>query len=160
MMKRLLSILVAFAMSLPVSANDSFISKMYPKVLQNKKDDGSPCRLMSKGNKAYCLQRVIKKDFRKSGDYLYYVVLGQGDDCFACSGVVDIYAISLAGKLVAKKSIEMGSWGMPDEEWQFKKTKNGKIMLLSEECEARRGDVNCVLHTFSLNKGKFIHNLK
>jgi hypothetical protein len=104
-----------------------------------------------------CLEKVISKDFRKSGDNLYYIVLGntERESCHGCGGKVDLYAITPNGKMIKSKDIYLGSWGYAPVEWKFSKQKNGKIALVTKTCFTNGGYTECSKHIFSVVGNKF-----
>lgn len=83
-----------------------------------------------------CISNVISKDFRQSGDNLYYIVLSSlAHGGFAISpGVIDLYAYTKSNQWIVEKGVELGSYGYSPGDWKFKKLKNGKIEIQTESC--------------------------
>lgn len=157
MKKILYAILTSFIVTSTAFANSDFIQKQYPK-------KSGACSIMgeSTSDGYFCVSKVITKDFRKLGDNLYYIVLGKTelDGCHACSGIVDLYAISSRGKVITSKGINLGSWGNPPDEWKFTKRKDGKVIILTETFYMVGGDATHTKLSFSIKGDKFIHTSK
>lgn len=104
------------------------------------------------------IEFVETKDFRPSGNYLYKIVGKTGNaDCHICGGIVEISAFDKSGKLVAKGSKELGSWGKPLSGWKFKKSK-GKVVAYAKYCFTGQGQTECETQTATVSGKKVNFN--
>lgn len=105
-----------------------------------------------------CISNVISKDFRQSGDNLYYIVLSSlANGGFTSSpGVIDPYAYTKSNQWIVEKGVELGSYGYPPGDWKFKKLKNGKIELQTESCLTHMGEIECTEFTYAVKNNRFV----
>lgn len=105
-----------------------------------------------------CISNVISKDFRQSGDNLYYIVLSSlANGGFTSSpGVIDLYAYTKSNQWIVEKGVELGSYGYPPRDWKFKKLKNGKIELQTESCLTHMGETECTEFTYTVKNNRFV----
>lgn len=135
---RILSTLALSLISLPSSANlANHLLEQYGV------EDGGSCRVMKKtSSERWCVAKVIDKDFTLKGDYHYFIILGRGEDCHLCSGLVDIYALNHAKKqLIALRDIALGSWGEAPNEWDFTQRKSGKVTISTTDSFVQNGNL-------------------
>lgn len=155
MKKQILGTIIGLLSTAALADNSTFLQQFYPYDAHNK------CYVMEKGTESYsniCVQDIISKDFSQSGGNIYKVVRsGEAyGGIHAAPGIVDLYAYSPSGTLIAKHREEIGTFGYPPSEWKFKKKKNGKEEINTEECVTGQGITECTKISFSLKGNKFV----
>lgn len=155
MKKLIFSTLFGLYSATTLADNNAFLQQFYPYDAHNK------CYVMEKGTESYsniCVQDIISKDFSQSGGNIYKVVKsGEAyGGIHAAPGIVDLYAYSPSGTLITKHREEIGTFGYPPSEWKFRKKKNGKVEIHTENCIQSWGEKECSKTTFSLKGNTFV----